>query len=138
MSLDTVSNTETNINTSEVQQNKKSNRSFKVKLGSDGEPYGRYNGNSPYQAANKALSEIFRNKAKSGEQTGGDVNFFLIESTKNSAKKQHQYVGRQITLDTPIEYSVGNGVTILKKHKNFLRKVKTDTLTVETPNNVVQ
>ena len=45
----------------------KSSRSFKVKLDVNGELYGRYNGDSPYQAANKALSEIIRSKVKNND-----------------------------------------------------------------------
>jgi hypothetical protein len=99
-------------------------RSFKVKLEAGGQLYGRYNGESPYQAANKALSEIVRTREKSGNMDDGEISFFLVESTKNSSKKQHQYVGRRIKLDVPIEYPVANGITIKKEHKNFLRKVK--------------
>ena len=100
------------------------NRSFKVKLEAGGQLYGRYNGDSPYQAANKALSEIVRTREKNGQMDDNEITFFLVESTKNSSRKQHQYVGRRIKLDVPIEYPVANGITIKKEHKNYLRKVK--------------
>jgi len=106
------------------QSTRGGSRSFKVKLSVDGPLYGRYNGESPYQAANKALSEIVRTKEKNGNMDDAEISFFLVESTKNSSKKQHQYVGRRIKLDVPIEYPVANGITIKKEHKNFLRKVK--------------
>ena len=109
------------------------NRSFKVKLETNGVLYGRYNGDSPYQAANKALSEIVRNREKNGQIDDGEITFFLVESTKNSSRKQHQYVGRRIKLDVPIEYPVANGITIKKEHKNYLRKVKR-TVPVSQPN----
>ena len=118
---------------------KKSNRSFKVKLENDGPQYGRYNGDSPYQAANKALSEIIRNRVKGNQPTEEDITFFLVESTKGSSKKCHKYIGKRIKLDTPVSYIVKNGEreqTITKEYKNMLRKVKknptTDDVVVTT------
>ena len=40
----------------------KQQRSFKVKLNTEEKAHGRYTGDSPYQAANKALSEIIRQR----------------------------------------------------------------------------
>ena len=108
---------------------KKNNRSFKVKLEDDGPQYGRYNGDSPYQAANKALSEIIRNKVKTNQSTDQDITFFLVESTKGSNKKIHKYIGKRIKLEKPVSYVVKNGdkeETITKEFKNILRKVKKD------------
>jgi hypothetical protein len=103
----------------------KGNRSFKVKLEENGQLYGRYNGDSPYQAANKALSEIIRNKVKNGgANDDSEITFFLVESTKGSAKKTHQYSGRRIKLDTPVSYKVGDNHDIVKEYKNVLRKMK--------------
>jgi len=116
------SETETVLNV-----DKKSNRSFKVKLDNDGPQYGRYNGDSPYQAANKALSEIIRNRVKSNQSTDEDITFFLVESTKGSSKKCHKYIGKRVKLDTPVSYVVKNGdreQKITKEFKNILRKVK--------------
>jgi hypothetical protein len=96
----------------------KGNRSFKVKLENNGPLYGRYNGDSPYQAANKALSEIIRNRVKNNQVDSEDIVFFLVESTKGSGKKTHQYVGRRTKLQTPVEYEVANGQTIKKEYKN--------------------
>jgi hypothetical protein len=102
---------------------KKRNRSFKVKLSAEAELYGRYNGDSPYQAANKALSEIIRNKVKNNESVNEDINFYLVESTKNSKKKCHQYTGKRIQLESPVIYKVGDQ-QIVKNYKNILKKVK--------------
>ncbi len=118
------------VETETVQNiTKKNNRSFKVKLEEDGPQYGRYNGDSPYQAANKALSEIIRNKVKNNQSTDQDITFFLVESTKGSNKKIHKYVGKRIKLKEPVSYVVKNGEkeqTITKEFKNILRKVKKD------------
>lgn len=106
-----------------VDGEQKRNRSFKVKLSEDGQSYGRYNGDSPYQAANKALSEIIRNKVKSEEAVDGKLTFWLIESTKGSSKRVHQYEGERIKLAEPVKYKVGEN-EIVKEYKNILKKIK--------------
>lgn len=103
---------------------KRGSRSFKVKLEHDGVQYGRYNGDSPYQAANKALSEIIRNRVKNNQTTNEDITFYLVESTKGSGKKIHQYSGKRLKLATPVSYTVDNGQVITKEFKNILHKVK--------------
>jgi hypothetical protein len=110
------------IDAGAVKKSKK-NRSFKVKLSQESELYGRYNGDSPYQAANKALSEIIRNKVKNNESVFDEINFYLVESTKGSLKKSHQYFGKRIELETPVIYKVGDQ-EIVKNFKNILKKVK--------------
>ena len=106
------------------EQQKKQQRSFKVKLADEEKAHGRYTGDSPYQAANKALSEIIRQRKRDGKSTTGKINFTLIESTKNSKHKSHQYVGKRVKLPQPVSYQVGGGQTIVKKYKNELKKVK--------------
>ena len=109
--------------TIDTTASKKKNRSFKVKLSAESELYGRYNGDSPYQAANKALSEIIRSKVKNSESVFDEINFYLVESTKGSMKKVHQYLGKRIQLETPVIYKVGEQ-EIVKNFKNILKKVK--------------
>ena len=109
--------------TIDTAASKKKNRSFKVKLSAESELYGRYNGDSPYQAANKALSEIIRSKVKNSESVFDEINFYLVESTKGSMKKVHQYLGKRIQLETPVIYKVGEQ-EIVKNFKNILKKVK--------------
>ncbi len=117
--------TETNNNTTTNKKGaKKSSRSFKVKMDLNGHQYGRYNGDSPYQAANKALSEIIRNKVKQNQNPDEEITFFLVESTKGSTKKVHEYVGKRTKLDVPVVYKVNNNQEIKKEFKNILRKVK--------------
>jgi len=110
---------------SDEEEVRKPVRSFKVKLSQETPAYGRYNGDSPYQAANKALSELVRNAEKNGEDATGEYYFWLIESTKKSKKRVHQYRGQRIKLDVPVEYTVGDNV-IVKNYKNFLKKIKKD------------
>ena len=108
-----------------MSEDKRRSRSFKVK--EDGEESafnGRYTGESPYQAANKALSELIRKRNKDGKSTNGKIQFTLIESTKGSKHREHQYVGKRLKLKNPIEYQTKDGITVTKKYKNELRKVK--------------
>ena len=107
----------------QTNESEKRNRSFKVKLSFDGDSYGRYNGDSPYQAANKALSEIIRTKVKAKESTDDKIVFWLIESTKGSAKRIHKYEGERIKLAEPVKYKVGDN-EIVKEYKNILKKIK--------------
>jgi hypothetical protein len=102
---------------------KKRTRSFKVKLTQTDPAYGRYNGDSPYQAANKALSEIVRNFIKEGGDANAEHVFWLIESSKYSKKRVHQYRGKRCQLDEPVKYQIGDS-TITKHHKNELKKIK--------------
>lgn len=105
---------------------KKKYRSFKVKLDQDTPAYGRYNGDSPYQAANKALSEMVRNDVKNGGDPHRIHVFWIIESTKGSGKgsvkPHHQYTGHREDLEEPVTYTVGD-TNIVKKHKNVLKKI---------------
>ena len=105
-------------------ESKKKTRSFKVKINVNDKANGRYTGDSPYQAANKALSEIIRKKVKEGVDYESKTYFTMIESTKNSKHKEHQYEGSRIKLDKPIKYTIKNGTVIVKKYKNKLRKLK--------------
>ena len=102
----------------------KQQRSFKAKLEKNNPTFGRYTGDSPYQAANKALSEIIRQRQKDGVSTNTKINFWLVETTKGKKFKEHEYVGKRIKLTKPIEYEVGNGNYITKEYKNELKKVK--------------
>ena len=129
-------------NLTSTEKNKVS-RSFRVKLSKDGELYGRYNGDSPYQAANKALSEIIRKKLKDIEGGGKNksenitepIYFYLVESTKGSQKKEDAYYCTRIKLDSPIEYKVNDTQIITKAYKNILRKIKTNR--VNTDKNIL-
>jgi hypothetical protein len=113
---------------------KKSSRSFKVKMDLNGHQYGRYNGDSPYQAANKALSEIIRNKVKQNQNADEEITFFLVESTKGSTKKIHEYTGKRTKLEVPVVYKVNNSQEIKKEYKNVLRKVKKAKVAQNTQN----
>lgn len=95
-------------------------RSFKAQLPGSETYCGRFTGRTPYQAANKALSRYFR----STDEPETVVTFTIRESTRGSKNKVYTYEGQREELETPIEYTVGDGNTIVKHHKNRLRKVK--------------
>jgi len=107
-----------------MSEDKRKSRSFKVKEDADSKSYGRYTGESPYQAANKALSELIRKRNKEGKNTTSKISFTLIESTKGSKHREHQYIGKRLKLKTPITYETKDGITVVKKYKNELRKIK--------------
>jgi len=101
-------------------------RYWKVKCddGTEGceKPHGRYSGASPYQAGNKALTEIIRRKNKAGLENTSKINFSMIESTRGSNKREHFYEGERIKLQEPIKYSAG-GQDLVKSYKNVLKKI---------------
>ncbi len=91
--------------------NNKKGRSFKIMI--DGElKTSVFKGESPYQAANKALSETIRGIMKRGGAVKDKIRFTLIESTKGSTKKEHNYEGHRVKLDNPVSYTVAGGQTI--------------------------
>ena len=116
----------------ETNQTIKKSRSFKAKLEQNSQQYGRYNGESPYQAANKAFSEIIKTRIKNNIPIDQNITFFLVETTKGSSKKNHQYIGKRVKLDEPVSYNVNNGTPIVKEYKNILRKIKKSEIISET------
>lgn len=95
-------------------------RSFKVQLPGSEEYSGRFTGSTPYQAANKALSKYFRVT----EKPKPVVTFSIRESTRGSKHNIYTYEGHRVKLETPVTYTIGEGNTITKHHKNQLKKVK--------------
>ena len=95
-------------------------RSFKVQLPGTEEYSGRFTGSTPYQAANKALSKYFRTV----ENPESVVTFSIRESTRGSKHGVYTYQGHRVKLDEPVTYTIGEGNTITKHHKNQLKKVK--------------
>jgi len=95
-------------------------RSFKVQLPGSEEYSGRFTGSTPYQAANKALSKYFRVT----EKPKSVVTFSIRESTRGSKHNVYTYEGHRVKLETPVTYTIGEGNTITKHHKNQLKKVK--------------
>ena len=103
---------------------KKSTRSFKVKLPGTETYEGRFTGDTPYQAANKALSKYYRLNGPDAE----NVLFSIRESTRGSKRLVYHYNGSRAKLDVPVEYAItsvsGESKVITKNFKNRLVKVK--------------
>jgi len=114
--------------TKEVEH-KTTERHWRVIYGESTKPTGRYAGASPYQAANKALTEIIRQKRKDGNSTKGKVSFAMIESTRGKQKKVHYYEGRRVKLTEPVEYEIAPGEILRKEYKNKLHKLTKAELT---------
>jgi hypothetical protein len=112
---DTEADTEVAVN-----KNGKKVRSFKAQLPGFEEFAGRYTGSTPYQAANKALSKYFRTTDKPKSV----ISFSIRESTRGSKHNVYSYQGHRTKLETPITYTTKDGNTIVKNHKNQLKKVK--------------
>jgi hypothetical protein len=108
---------------------------------------GKYIGRKPKQAASKALTSIWRNEMKNGNDvTGKTLNIVIKEFTRNKTHKIHEYEGTRIKLDKPTEVKLklpddtngnSNVKTILYKYTNKLHKIKpisktTDDETQET------
>ena len=120
--------TETATTTVQQTAGGKRVRSFKVML-PGGENYeGRFTGLTPYQAANKALSKYYRETSKPKKK----IRFSIRESTRGSKRNVYTYNGQREKLLTPVEYSIKDGRTIVKRFKNRLVKIKKSELqTVE-------
>ena len=105
---------------------KKSTRSFKVRLPGSTVFEGRFTGLTPYQAANKALTKLY--KLNKNKNLSKQVTFTIRESTRGSKKKEYTYNGNRTKLSTPVSYDItdSKGVTktITKQFKNTLTKVK--------------
>merc|ERR1712227_920169 len=117
---------------------KKSVRSFKVKLPNSSVFEGRFTGLTPYQAANKALTKLY--KLNKNKNLSKQVTFTVKESTRGSKKKEYTYNGNRTKLSTPVSYDItdskGATKTITKQFKNTLTKVKLSdikSLTNSTP-----
>lgn len=117
---------------------KKPARSFKVKLPDSSVFEGRFTGLTPYQAANKALTKLY--KLNKNKNLSKQVTFTIKESTRGSKKKEYTYNGNRTKLSTPVSYDItdskGATKTITKQFKNTLTKVKLSdikSLTNSTP-----
>jgi hypothetical protein len=92
----------------------------------NGETCGRYCGNKPKQAANKAFTNII--KKHNGEFLGKSFEFELVECTRGSNKKTGKYVGVRSKLDTPLKIMIKKNTptpkTIEYKFMNKITKVR--------------
>lgn len=89
---------------------------------------GRYKGDKPKQAANKALTRIYKVFKNVNFVIEGDISFGVLEITRGSKNKRYWYRGKRKTLDGILEVSKGVGGAkandVKYKHKNDFKKIK--------------
>jgi hypothetical protein len=115
---------------------KKKTRYFKCMY--SGVLSGRFCGNKPKQAANKALTSIVKDLKDKGLSVDNDIVFSIIECTRKSRKKEYNYSGRRIKLDTPMKVKIGGGDKIIEyNYNNKIQKIKPE-ISVTTKNSNLQ
>jgi hypothetical protein len=86
---------------------KSKGRFFKL-ITAGGDAHGRFSGNKPKQAANKALTAIIKSM---GSEDAKDkvIPFTIKECTRGSRTKLYSYTGHRVELETPMEVRIGKG-----------------------------
>jgi len=129
--ISTTIQTENKPTTSELQGGKVSKkRTFKIKL-DDNLYSSRITGNTPKQAASKALTLLIKQNQKEGKNID-KINFTIKETTRSSKQKTYNYVGYRIKLDTPTIYNITTKSstgeyekkTISNQYRNKIEKLK--------------
>jgi len=100
-------------------------RYFKVII-DEGDAHGRFSGQKPKQAANKALTSILKSKEKDGDNVAGKIKFSIVECTRGSRHKQYNYVGERIELENPMTVTIGSGDNKKEIEYKFNNKVMKD------------
>lgn len=100
-------------------------RTFKIKI-SDNEFCSRITGNTPKQAASKALTLIVSQKQQAGKLTKGKIVFTIKETTRGSKGKEYVYQGEKVKLKQPTTYEIrspnGEVKQIVNKFRNVIEK----------------
>jgi len=103
-------------------------RFFKVVV-DGGDPHGRFSGNKPKQAANKALTSILKTREQNGggaSGASGEIKFSIIECTRGSKHKQYNYIGQRVKLDKPMKVKIGRGADAKEIEYKFNNRVMKD------------
>ena len=100
-------------------------RYFKV-IVDEGDAHGRFSGNKPKQAANKALTSILKTREKDGNGTSGEIKFRIVECTRGSKHKQYKYVGQRQQLKEPMRVQIGEGPSAKTIEYKFNNRVMKD------------
>lgn len=104
----------------EGEVEEKKGRHFKCVY--NGETFGRFSGNKPKQAANKALTSLVKT-----HNIKNEILFSIVECTRGSKRKVHNYRGKRVKLETPMIVQVGKGDNqkqITYNFNNDLHKLK--------------
>lgn len=106
-------------------KNASKKRTFKIKL-SDSEFCSRITGNTPKQAASKALTLIVNQKKQGGKVLKGKIIFTIKETTRGSKGKEYTYQGEKVKLDKPTTYKIrspnGDVKEIINRFRNVIEK----------------
>lgn len=125
-----AANTTTVPETTTQQEGGKNNnaskkRTFKIKI-SDNEFCSRITGNTPKQAASKALTLIVSQKQQAGKLTKGKIVFTIKETTRGSKGKEYVYQGEKVKLKQPTTYKIrspnGEVKEIINRFRNVIEK----------------
>jgi hypothetical protein len=84
--------------------------------------FGRFSGSKPKQAANKALTSLVKS-----HNIVDEISFSIIECTRGSKRKTHNYRGKRVKLEEPMVVNVGSGENMKQITYNFnndLHKLK--------------
>lgn len=109
----------------EAEEGEGKSRSRFFKLVFNGEESGRFSGNKPKQAANKALTAIIKKEGANG--TNKQFTFKIKECTRGSKQKVYCYTGERIQLEKPMQVTIGkseNGKEPKIIEYKFTNKVK--------------
>ena len=109
----------------EVDADGKHHRYFKCFF--NDKSFGRYCGQKPKQAANKALTSIIRGNGGNDKCINKTFRFEMVECTRGANKKRSVYEGTRTELSNPLKVVIKSGdgnKTITYKYTNKLKKVK--------------
>lgn len=110
----------------EVAEEKEDKQKRYFKCVYEGKVHGRYSGEKPKQAANKAFTNIIRGMG--GDSVGKKVRFQMKECTRGSNQKTSTYEGERVKLDKPLTIEIKKNTdkpkVIEYKFTNKINKVK--------------
>ena len=113
-----------NLDVLDAEKEKVGSRYFKLVY--NNKVSGRFSGNKPKQAANKALTAIIKGLAD-GTAENKEITFRIKECTRGSKHKEYCYIGERLKLDTPMKVTIGKGddaKVIEYKYANKVKKAK--------------
>lgn len=100
-------------------------RTFKIKL-EDDKFCSRITGNTPKQAASKALTLLINQRKQNGKSVKGKLQFTIRETTRGSKGKEYTYMGEKVKLKQPTTYTIksasGEVKEIVNRFKNVIEK----------------
>ena len=114
------------VENEENANTKQKNRFFKL-IDENDDSTGRFSGNKPKQAANKALTAIIKkmNATNSDvDSIGMSITFKIKECTRGSKHKEYTYTGFRQKLEEPMRVTIGSGDEKKIIEYKFSNKVK--------------